>query len=507
MSTTDRPPSAAPKKVPVPTNRAEPSAAKEQPKITSWSRHGAATRPASSLQTPVLRPLSVAEPADPPKAPDAQVSTPPQATVEAPPDDFAAPFIEAIAPAPSAKPEKSSDSDKPDHVSFSLQSIVQTLTRASVRLIAGFHERPIRRELKIGLIAAAICGAGLALERIVVERSPSHTPNAPVDKIEPAPALIKTQAAGNPEPAAPAPVSDSAQPPAGPDPAAKPVENAPEHKNARDLDIKTSQSENAGSGVQNAGEKDAEETLHPHHNPAPASDAIASPAVAEPLAQRTEPANARNLDAVEAGLKATLAQGNTTNDKRLIASASGELGVILYKRGKLSEAEKLHGKAIAIDTELNRSAELANDYTNLGRVYLAWKKLDLAEENYLKALDIQKNLNLNEGIAANYSNMGEVYFDHHDLRKAEDMFKKAVAIEEAEGLKRAAATDYDNLGIVYAKRRSYANACASWRKARHIFHEAGMKPEMARVQRSLSGRTCTRRGWWDSLFYKSRTSR
>ena len=66
----------------------------------------------------------------------------------------------------------------------------------------------------------------------------------------------------------------------------------------------------------------------------------------------------------------------------------------------------MYNKAADIDKTLGRNAELANDYNNLGLVYLARKKLDLAEHVYLKSCDIQKALKSNEGIASSYAKSG-----------------------------------------------------------------------------------------------------
>ena len=94
-----------------------------------------------------------------------------------------------------------------------------------------------------------------------------------------------------------------------------------------------------------------------------AADAAPAPArsAAEPTGQDEKDekdekqAAADNLDA-EARLRAALARGKATGDKRLMAVASGELGAILYERGELDDAEAAFRRSLRLYEELSPGA-------------------------------------------------------------------------------------------------------------------------------------------------------
>jgi tetratricopeptide (TPR) repeat protein len=370
---------------------------------------------------------------------------------------------------------------------------------------------------------------------------------------------VKTPEPEAPGPKAPEPVLDSASPPAGVAPVAAPIENAPEpketpglraeaggpHQDARDNVVEARAEAPVSDAVAVAPAKPSEAappsdiivipSTKSSGESEPAPQATPNSQVAEPFKRAAKPADAKDVDGTEVGFKAALVRGKATKDKRLIATASGELGAIFYKRGELDaaeaafrqslvlyeelsstddalkegaarmsnalgrlhrdrghldKAEKMFNKAAAIDKALGRNAELASDYTHLGQVFVARKKLDLAEHAYLDALRLQQALKANEGIASSYASLGQIYFTHGDLNKAVEMFKKAITVENAGSLKRGIGMDYSNLGVVYAKRRDFVNACACWRKARRLLQEAGMTPELGRVQRALREEAC-----------------
>jgi tetratricopeptide (TPR) repeat protein len=525
-----------------PNGAALPAVVKERQKIATWSRRGTSSvKPSNAPQVPALLP---------PPLPAPYMAAP--AAESAPPDNIGAPFVEEIASSFAAQEQADREQEKEKLKQTEPKQAAQEqpdapdkrLAQALSRVIAMFREHPIRYELKIGLAVVAICGAGLMLKQIVPEQPSPLGEKPPAGKIERAVASIEPPAAQNPEPQSFTPISvpvpDSIPSPAEPNPAPTPVESAPSPKDARDDAV--------------------EDSLHNLHSPAPASDVIAiaspppsdtveaapqpnSPVAEQPRqeakpasAKEAKPADAKDLDAAEVGFKAALAHGKATKDKQLIATASGELGAILYKRGELDaaeaalrqslglyeelsptddalkegtarisnalgqlyrdrgqfdKAEKMYNKAVAIDKAMGRDADLANDYNNLGLLYQARKKPDLAEQAYVEALRIQKKLQSNEGIASSYANLGQVHFSSGDLDRAVDMFKKAIAVEDAGRLRRGIAMDYSNLGVVYAKRRDFANACACWRKARRMLQDAGMKTELARVQRALRAEPCS----------------
>jgi tetratricopeptide (TPR) repeat protein len=492
------------------------------------------------------------------------------------PEDIGAPFIEAIASSFAA--QKAVEPKKIRDVSPALpaggrgapgKADAAPAAEAAPRrvwAVAPFRDRPIRREVIAGLGGAAICCAGLAAVAIIFEHPsepgrfsppPDERMTAglvqravmlPASAIAPVAVLVRApeaqtravpetksaDAAPDPIPVANGPPSPPAPPPV--DSASAPEESAAEavrtvsdDERPAEMSIQSpSEIEPSGSAVAAPKEVDSVE------------DVLTSPpSVARRLRSARRRAGAGELDTPEGRLKAALAHGRATADKRLVAEAGGRLGVVLHQRrefdqaeaalreslslyeelaanddalkadvaricaalgqllrdrGELDKAERLHDKAIAIDQSLGRYPELAEDYGDLARVHEARKKFDLAEQAYLNALRLHKDLKQDKGIANTYSGLGEVYYDRRDLQKATETFRKAIAVEESARLGRELATDYGNLGVVYAERRDGANACSSWRKSRRLYKEAGMKRELSRVQRALRAHSCSRQG-------------
>ena len=95
-----------------------------------------------------------------------------------------------------------------------------------------------------------------------------------------------------------------------------------------------------------------------------------------------------DLEGAEAAYGHVLSLGNQTDDKELIAVATGNLGLVYQTRGDLDRAEEMHKKSLALEEELGRKEGMASDYGNLGIVYRTRGDLDRAEEMYEKSLEL-----------------------------------------------------------------------------------------------------------------------
>ena len=239
-------------------------AGEARPRVTTWSRRGAAAKTPGAPRNPATAdaPTVAVAVADKPEAPDAigapfvetiasSFAEPRKGPDPAKPDDIAAaespvkaspvevspveaPMVEAStveAPTVEAPAVEASPVDmQPDEGSASAQEQpverrkpflprdfkpgrllsairlpkqlpqAQNLARLPARVIEIFRERPIRRELKIGLAAVVICGAGLTLGQMVLGRPAPVSENAPAETVERSSAAIKSQDAHSPSP-------------------------------------------------------------------------------------------------------------------------------------------------------------------------------------------------------------------------------------------------------------------------------------------------------------------
>ena len=139
---------------------------------------------------------------------------------------------------------------------------------------------------------------------------------------------------------------------------------------------------------------------------------------------------------------------------------SREIAAIAYLRGDIDEAEK-----------------------RLTIILKAFPEdLDEAERMHGKALEIFKKLGQLEGIANDYGNLGGIYLTRGDLDEAERMHRKALEIEEKLGRLEGMANQYANLGLISQNRGNQAEAVALWQKSRDLFEEIGMPHMVQRVQ-------------------------
>jgi Flp pilus assembly protein TadD len=118
------------------------------------------------------------------------------------------------------------------------------------------------------------------------------------------------------------------------------------------------------------------------------------------------------------------------------------LGVTLYGKKKLPEAEAAFRKAIDLQPDY------ALAYNNLGNALYDQKKLGEAEAAYRKAIQLQPNF------ALAYYNLGNALYVQKKLPEAEAAFRKAVQLQP-----RAAAA-YNNLGLILQKQGKFAEAVA-----------------------------------------------
>jgi protein O-GlcNAc transferase len=97
-------------------------------------------------------------------------------------------------------------------------------------------------------------------------------------------------------------------------------------------------------------------------------------------------------------------------------------------------------------------------------------------------LDVEIKLGRLVGIADQYNNLGAVYLEMNRLDKAEEFFKKSLGISKRLGQKEGVAKQYADLGNVYVRRGSHGKAREYWNDSRDLFAEIGMGHMAAMVQ-------------------------
>ena len=197
-----------------------------------------------------------------------------------------------------------------------------------------------------------------------------------------------------------------------------------------------------------------------------------------------------DLDEAEAAFGCVLGLGNRVEGNRVIAAATGNLGVIHLTRGDLDKSEEFHLKSLALHKELGHKEGMASQYGNLGLIHRRRGDLDKAEELHLKSLALEEDLGRKEGMASDYGNLGLIHRTRGDLDKAEGFHLKSLALYEELGHKEGIANQYGNLGTIRAQRDDTSGACAYWAKAKALFLEIDAKDRVEQVGRAMVGAGC-----------------
>ncbi|MFZ4545540.1 MAG: CHAT domain-containing protein [Saprospiraceae bacterium] len=161
----------------------------------------------------------------------------------------------------------------------------------------------------------------------------------------------------------------------------------------------------------------------------------------------------------------------TPSDKKGIASAIIDLGILCLRNEELEEAEKLFFRALELRKSLfgPNHVDVASVYVNLGALYNKKGLYDKAIEFEEKALAIQKN-NLdstNVMIAKTLNNLGNSYSNLNNSKKAIELYDKALSIKiKAFGSKHPlVAATYSNLGDTYFDLKDYKKSSSLYLNA------------------------------------------
>ncbi|HXL92093.1 MAG TPA: tetratricopeptide repeat protein [Streptosporangiaceae bacterium] len=180
-----------------------------------------------------------------------------------------------------------------------------------------------------------------------------------------------------------------------------------------------------------------------------------------------------------------LAQPASPEQRRQLAVAHYNLGMIAQGRGRLDDAENLFSTSLAITTELGHRRGMADSYGQLGIVAQHRGRLDDAENWYAKALIINEELDNRPGMATSYHLLGAIDRDRGRLEEAEDRYTKALTIREELGDLSGMAGTYHQLGIIAQDRGRLDDAENWYTEALRIEEASGDRPGMGATYHQL----------------------
>jgi len=176
------------------------------------------------------------------------------------------------------------------------------------------------------------------------------------------------------------------------------------------------------------------------------------------------------------------------------ATASSNLGNVLYMEGKNKDALVSHRKALEIRLKVLGPAhpDVVSSFNGLGLVFHKHGEHEEAIAAHKKALEIGRKVLGPEhpSVAASYNNLGNVYESQGKVKEAMAAHKKALEIRlKVLGPEQAdVAMSYKNLGNVYQSQGKYEKALLYLRSALDIeLRRLGdLHPDVAACKRKIS---------------------
>jgi tetratricopeptide (TPR) repeat protein len=192
-------------------------------------------------------------------------------------------------------------------------------------------------------------------------------------------------------------------------------------------------------------------------------------------------------------------------DKQQRADILRYLGKILEQLGILSDARKHHERAKKIHEEMNDPLEVAEDYSNIGKVLYdsagrvddaleyhnqviegdrglstdVEQRLNEALEYHNRALEIHTKFNDVEGMARDYNEIGAVLRDKEKYDESLDYYEKAIAIHKEPKYRSELAQDYYCKSFTYCKQNENVKALNCVQKALKIHEEFHYRVKVA----------------------------
>lgn len=169
-----------------------------------------------------------------------------------------------------------------------------------------------------------------------------------------------------------------------------------------------------------------------------------------------------------------------------MAKYSLDLGESQLEILNYGEAELYFKQVVDVASALKDKRLIALAQVNLGVIYRIEKNYQKAIEYQSKAVKILSSLNDFDGLGTAHNNLGDIYREIKDYPKALSNYNKALVYFESSGNKEKIATVYHNVGIVFEKQGKHANALNYLNRSVEIRSQFGFKGAIYNTYRAIS---------------------
>jgi len=185
-----------------------------------------------------------------------------------------------------------------------------------------------------------------------------------------------------------------------------------------------------------------------------------------------------NYDQAISNIQDALIVYEKNNNRKEIARALKDFGVIYYYLGNKSLALENYQKALIIYREVNDSDGIARTYNNIGMIFKENGNIKKALEYLSRSLEIKEIQGNVYGIANTLGNIGDVYVANSEFDKAIEYFNKALKLYVELNYLNGICEIYNYLGEVYLKKGDYITAIENLKKANNIAVENNFKQRL-----------------------------
>lgn len=146
------------------------------------------------------------------------------------------------------------------------------------------------------------------------------------------------------------------------------------------------------------------------------------------------------------------------NDKKGMAGAYRNIGVVHYTRAEYNLALKNYRKGLELNRELGDRQNEGAALCNIGAVYLDISYFNKAMENFNEAKAILQKIDYKPFLAKTITNIGALHLRKAEYSDAIDCYKQALELYTATDNKRGMADACNGLSLLYAKKHEYKMA-------------------------------------------------
>lgn len=198
------------------------------------------------------------------------------------------------------------------------------------------------------------------------------------------------------------------------------------------------------------------------------------------LGKRADTAlNEGDLDAADKFYRRVLALNTELERKAEMIASLDKLGKIAVQRGDLEGAESFYQRSFALNRDLGRKVEMAVNLDIRGELARQRGNLDTAEYCHRRALALNAELNRKAGIANQLAKLGVVAWTRGDFDTAATFHRSAYALHKEMDNRESMAGSLSHLGSVARSRGDLEAAESFHRRALALNMELGRKEAMS----------------------------